>query len=51
MLGALLWIGFPLILLTGSVIHERVPWRLAAIHAGDWMVKLVLISVIVGGWR
>jgi hypothetical protein len=51
MLGALLWIGFPLILLTGSVIHERVPWRLAAIHAGDWMVKLVLISVIVGVWR
>ena len=51
MLGALLWIGFPLVLLTGSVIHESVPWKLAAIHAGDWMVKLVLISVIVGVWR
>ena len=51
MLGALLWIGFPVVLLTGSVIHESVPWKLAAIHAGDWLVKLVLISVIVGVWR
>ncbi len=42
------WIGFPVVLLSGSVLHERVPWRLAAIHAGDWLVKLLLISVTVG---
>lgn len=50
-LGLLLWIGFPVVLLTGSVIHENVPWKLAAIHAGDWLVKLVVIAVIVGLWR
>ena len=43
-----LWAGFPAVLLTGSVVHEKVPWRLAAIHAGDWLVKLLLISVTVG---
>ena len=48
--GLLLWAGFPAVLLTGSVLHERVPWRLAAIHAGDWLVKLVVISVIAGLW-
>jgi len=50
-LGAVLWIGFPAVLLVGSVIHENVPWKLAAIHAGDWLVKLVVIAVIVGVWR
>lgn len=50
-LGLLLWIGFPAVLLTGSVLHENVPQRLAAIHAGDWLVKLVAIAVIVGVWQ
>jgi hypothetical protein len=26
---------------------ENVPWRLAALHAGDWLVKLLLVAVIV----
>ncbi len=47
-LGLGLWGAFPVVLLTGSVVHEKVPWQLAAIHAGDWLVKLLLISVTVG---
>jgi hypothetical protein len=35
----------------GSVVHEGVPLVLAAIHAGDWLVELLLIAVIVGAWR
>lgn len=50
-LGLALWIGFPVVLLIGSVIHENVLWKLAAIHAGDWLVKLVVIAIIVGVWR
>ena len=50
-LGLAPWIAFPVVLLTGSVIHENVPWKLAAIHAGDWWVKLVVVSVIVSLWR
>ena len=49
--GLLLWIGFPVILLTGSVLWDNVPWKVAAIHAGDWLVKLVVISIIVSMWR
>jgi Protein of unknown function (DUF1761) len=45
------WIGFPVMLLAGSVFHENVPWRLAALHAGDWLVKLLVIAVIVGVWH
>ena len=47
----LAWIAFPLVLLSGSVLHERVPWRLAAIHAGDWLLKLTAVTLIVGLWR
>ncbi|GAB3251528.1 DUF1761 domain-containing protein [Arthrobacter pigmenti] len=50
LLGFLLWIGFPLVLLAGSVLHEKVPAKLAAIHAGDWLIKLVLIGFLIGVW-
>jgi uncharacterized protein DUF1761 len=50
-LGVWLWIGFPLMLLSGSVMWQGVSWKIAAIHAGDWLVKLLLITAIVGAWR
>jgi Protein of unknown function (DUF1761) len=51
LLGIGLWVGFPLVLWTGAVFHERTPWRLAVIHGGDWLVKLLAISVIVSVWQ
>ncbi len=50
-LGLTLWGAFPVVLLSGSVVHEKVPWRLAAIHAGDWLAKLLLVSLVVGARR
>jgi hypothetical protein len=47
-LAALLWLAFPAVLLTGSILWERVPPVTAAIHAGDWLIKLLLIAVILG---
>lgn len=49
-LGFLLWIGFPVVLLTGSMLWQNVPWQLAAIHSGDWLVKMLLIPLILGVW-
>jgi hypothetical protein len=49
--GLSLWIGFPVILLTGSVLWDNVPWKVAAIHAGDWLVKMLVIPIIVSVWR
>lgn len=45
-----LWVAFPAVLLAGSVFHERVPAALAVIHAGDWLLKLVLVTAVVGLW-
>ena len=49
--GLFLWIGFPVILLTGSVLWENIPWKVAAIHAGDWLVKMLVIPIIVSLWH
>jgi Protein of unknown function (DUF1761) len=51
LLGFVLWIGIAVVLLIGSVYHEKVPAKLAAIHAGDWLLKLVVIAIIVGVWQ
>lgn len=51
LLALTMWIGFPVVLLTGSVIWEDVPVKTAALHAGDWLLKLVLIAMIVGMWQ
>ena len=50
-LGVWLAIGFPVMIRTGSVLWDKRPWKLAAIHAGDWLVKILLIAAILGVWR
>jgi hypothetical protein len=50
LLGLALWLGFPFVLLTGSMIWDKVPTPTAALHAGDWLLKLAVISAIVGLW-
>lgn len=50
-LGLALWVGFPLVLWTGAMVHERTPLKLAAIHGGDWLFKLPVIAIIVSVWR
>lgn len=49
-LGLLLWVGFPVVLLVGSVANDKVPLALAAIHGGDWLIKLLLMTVILVVW-
>ena len=50
-LGLVLWVGFPAVLWTGAVFHERVPVRQALVHAGDWLAKLLVAGVIVTVWQ
>jgi len=46
-----LWVGFQAMLLMGAVLHEKMPWILYAIHAGDALVKTLFMTVILGVWR
>ena len=50
-LAGLLWIGFPAILLSGSVMYEKTPVPLALLHGGDWLLKLLVITSLIVLWR
>ncbi len=50
-LGLWIWVGFQAMLLMGAVLHEHMPWMLYAIHAGDALVKTLLMTGILGIWR
>ncbi len=50
-LGLLLWLAFPVILLGGSVMWDKAPGKLALVHAGDWLIKLMIIAFIIGLWQ
>ena len=45
-----LWIGFVGVQWVGALMWENVPWKVAAIHAGDWLIKVLIIAGIVGVW-
>jgi hypothetical protein len=47
LLALALWVGFPFVLWLGAVIHENTPVKLAVIHGGDWLAKLLVVGVIV----
>jgi hypothetical protein len=51
LLGLAAWVAFPFVLLSGSVMWDKVAVRVAATHAGDWLLKLLLITAIVGVWQ
>jgi len=47
-----LWLGiFPVMILLGSALWDKRPWKLVAIHGGDWLLKILLVAVILGVWR
>lgn len=50
LLAIWLWIAFPVVILAGSVIHENFSQRLAVIHAGDWLAKLLIFSFVLTLW-
>ena len=50
-LGLVLWVGFPFVLWTGALLHAGEPLKAAVIHAGDWLIKLPVIAIILSVWQ
>ncbi len=49
--GIFLWVTFPVMIFWGMSLWENQPWKAAVIDAGDWLVKLVAISLIIACWK
>jgi hypothetical protein len=50
-LAVWLWFGFSATMWVGAIMWEKTPWQIAAIHSGDWLLKTLLITAIIGVWR
>ena len=51
-IGVGIWLGvFPVMILVGATLWDKRPWKLSAIHGGDWLFKIIIVSVILGLWR
>src|SRR5262249_5560564 len=45
-LGFVLWLAFYVVQLSGAVIFDGMPVALGAVHAGDWLGKMLLIALV-----
>src|SRR5262245_6986759 len=50
-LGIVLWLAFYVVQLSGAVIFDGMPAALGAVHAGDWLGKMLLIALVLSAWR
>lgn len=49
-LGFWLWLAFHAVQMAGAVIWDDMPLALGAVHAGDWLMKMLLMSVMLSLW-
>jgi hypothetical protein len=49
--GALLWLGFELTVFSTEYVFEVRPWSLFGVNAGFWLLSIVMMGAIVGGWK
>lgn len=50
-IAILLWLAFYVVQLAGAVIFDGMLPALGAVHAGDWLGKMIIMSSIVNAWR
>lgn len=46
-----LWFAFYVVQLAGAVIWDGMAPALGAVHAGDWLGKMLIMALIVNAWR
>lgn len=44
------WLGFPVAMLAGASLWDGKSWILSAIHAGDWLMKMLVMAGLIGAW-
>jgi hypothetical protein len=49
--AAMLWLGFVLPVWCTEYVFEIRPWSLLGINAGFWLIGMMLMGAIVGGWK
>ena len=47
----LLWLAFQAVGMAGAVMWDHMPWQLGLVHAGDWLMKMLFMSVVLSKWH
>ena len=50
-LGLWLWFAFYFVQLAGAVLWDNKPWQLGLVHGGDWLMKMLSMSVVLSVWH
>lgn len=50
-LGFGLWLAFHAVMMGGAVLWEDMPWLLGIVHAGDWLMKMLFMAVVLTLWH
>lgn len=50
-LAVMMWLAFHAVGMAGAVLWDSMPWRLGLVHAGDWLMKGVLMAVLLALWH
>lgn len=46
----LLWLAFHAVGMTGAVLWDNMHWQLGAVHAGDWLMKMIFMGITLTLW-
>lgn len=46
----LLWLSFHAVGMAGAILWDNMQWQLGAIHAGDWLMKMLLMGIVLTKW-
>jgi hypothetical protein len=49
-LGLGLWLAFHAVQMAGAVIWDNMPWMVGAVHAGDWLMKMLFMAIVLTLW-
>ena len=47
----LLWLAFHAVGMAGAIIWDNMPWQLGVVHAGDWLMKMLFMAIVLSIWH
>lgn len=46
----LLWVAFHAVGMAGAIIWDNMQWQLGLVHAGDWLMKMQYMGIVLTIW-
>jgi hypothetical protein len=47
----LLWLAFQAVGMAGAILWDNMQWQLGAVHAGDWLMKMLFMGIALTLWK